>query len=206
MLKVVLISLIGSLLAWVGIPCSETIQTEGGDYYHFEPSEHFLIALLAGVMSGFVALKGLAWLKALHLLGIVILFSYQFVIDLKYRELADEWNAFLGCFTLSYLHIAHPTELKNHLIAGLIVSSAFFLLWMFTNGMGFGDVKFLFATGMLLSVRTLFPYLIIVFGLSTLFGLLHILLLKIQKKNVTLKQEFAFGPFLIIGMVMIVIL
>ena len=69
-------------------------------------------------------------------------------------------------------------------------------LWLVTagRGMGFGDVKLSFTIGFLLGAKAGFLALYFAFVIGGIIGLILLLL---KKKK--LKSKIAFGPFLVLG-------
>lgn len=189
---------LASILSSIWIRKSERIKSDEGELYAF-PTHWRLFG------------AGVGFLIALHLIhsttnnvhvvlltAIASLLATQFVIDLKYQELANEWNVLLGVFSISYLIVKQPENTKSHLIAWIALTLLFSFWWAFSNGLGFGDVKLIFATGFLLQTHQVIPYLTSTLLLATMYGLG---VMFVTKKG--LKTEFAFGPFLIIGMLIV---
>lgn len=194
----ILLSALSALFGGWLIHYSETIKTEEGELYRFSKRWKGFVVLLSAGISAYLVFTASHWVGAVVLAGIASLFATQFAIDLKYMELANEWNLLLGILSVAYLVIKQPESLKAHLLAWLILVVLFFLWWAFLGGLGFGDVKFLLATGFLLTMDQLLIYLAIALFIAVIFGLL---LMIVKKKG--LKTEFAFGPFLIIGMIIV---
>lgn len=145
------------------------------------------------------------WLSVVGVLSslIVVFFS-----DLKYQIIPDTIQIILLLFVLLYRIIAPhftPTRcnwdcsiawLFNYFIAGLLVMLPILFLWFITRGrgMGLGDVKLSFTIGVLFGVKAglLALYFGFVFG-----GIIGLILVLMRKKN--LKSKIAFGPFLVLG-------
>ncbi len=120
--------------------------------------------------------------------------------DLKYRILADEVQIALFLSVTAY-HLSTGsdfTELARFGVDGFIVLAPLLLIFILSRGkgMGFGDVKLAFIIGYWFGF---------VGGLTTLYlsfvsgGILGIILLALRKAR--LKQAIAFGPFLIVSMI-----
>lgn len=84
------------------------------------------------------------------------------------------------------------------LIASLLLSSFIGLLWFVSQGrwMGFGDVKLVLATSLILGFPRSITALLFAFWLGGIAGLL---LLTLKKKE--LKNTIPFGPFILLGCV-----
>ena len=129
---------------------------------------------------------------------IVIFFS-----DLKYHLISDQIQLALFVFSLILLPFegqALYLSFANHLIAALLVSSPIFFIHFLTNGkaMGFGDVKLAFNIGFLLGIKGGFLALYFAFVLGGIVGI-FLILLGIKKLN----SQIAFGPFLVIGILIV---
>ena len=100
-----------------------------------------------------------------------------------------------------------------NLLAGIIISLPFFLLWLVSRGawMGFGDVKLALGIGFLLGIPSGIYAIVLAFWIGGLVGIILLSLSAISKKAVnnnqllilgkrfTIKSEIPFGPFLILG-------
>lgn len=127
----------------------------------------------------------------------LILFSGSLAIaiyDLKHMIIPDEilWPVTLVAF--GRLFISRQWQV----IPVAILSMGFILsLWLLTRkkGMGFGDVKLAFLMGLVLG----FPKIVVAFMIAFLTGAFFgIILLLVKKKK--FKSKIAFGPFLLLGM------
>jgi leader peptidase (prepilin peptidase) / N-methyltransferase len=142
------------------------------------------------------------------------LFIAILVYDLKHKiipELLVYLLIFLSLskiiFFISANDLFSDPFLHYALLSGPIVASPLALLWFFSRGrwMGFGDVKLTLAIGWLLGVVDGFSALILSFWAGAIIGIGLILFSKLnlllsQKfKNLTIKSEIPFAPFLILG-------
>jgi len=132
--------------------------------------------------------------------GLISCLIVIFVTDFKYHLISDYVLLALFIFSVFY----HLTTIYNHLQlfltvfipSGLIVA---FLIWLIyfiskEKAMGLGDVYLSAIIGFLLGWQAGFLALYIGFVTGATFGLLLIIL-----KNKKLKSKIAFGPFLVIG-------
>jgi leader peptidase (prepilin peptidase) / N-methyltransferase len=147
------------------------------------------------------------------LIFFVFIFSLLIVIffyDLRHKIIPDQlvylfifisfFSIFINSFSGEPLFIL-PT--LSHLIAGPLLALPFVLLWYFSRGrlMGLGDGKLILGLGWMLGLSAGLFSLIISFWLGTIVSLVLILLSKVvprmKVKNVNLKTEIPFAPFLI---------
>jgi prepilin signal peptidase PulO-like enzyme (type II secretory pathway) len=140
-------------------------------------------------------------------LGISSCLIVIFVSDLKYQLISD--YILLSLFVLSVLFrlgSGNPTPttiynylqpfITNHIPSGLIVCLPIFLIYFISRerAMGLGDVYLSAIMGFLLGWQAGFIALYIAFVTGAIFGLFVIIF-----KNKKLKSKIAFGPFLVIG-------
>lgn len=155
-----------------------------------------IIAIPGLIISPF-NLSMFAWL------GIVSSLIVIFFADLKYQIIPDS-------IQLSLLVFAHLLKITQGItfatllpcyLAALIVALPILVLYLVTRGrgMGFGDAKLAFTMGFLLGVKG--GLLAVYFGfiLGAVVGLILILL---KKKGI--KSKIAFGPFLVVGTLIII--
>lgn len=199
-IEILTIGLLGFLAGFCGLHLSKHIQTEDGEFYDFSTFSKWLGGSISGVLSisCFIVSEDLK--SFLFLIPIFILFSIQMVIDINYHELADEWNLLLFFLVGINFLFTHRVYQLSHLVSFGFIVIWFGMLWLFTNGLGMGDLKFMIATSLLLTLPDIFPFVIITFGIASICGFANIILSKKVFKRTGWKQEFAFGPFLVIGM------
>ena len=127
-----------------------------------------------------------------------------FVSDLKYHLISDYIQAAFFIFSVFYHLTINFNQFLvisiNFLISGLIVSFPIFLIYFLSKerAMGLGDVFLAANIGFLLGWQSGFLALYIAFVTGAFFGLITILF-----KNKKLKSRIPFGPFLVIGTIII---
>ena len=90
-------------------------------------------------------------------------------------------------------------------LSGPIFFVFFGLIWLFSGGraMGLGDAKLGLSVGLLLGATTGFSAIILAFWIGAFFSLAYIFLKKIgfvkSVKELTMKSEIPFAPFIIVG-------
>lgn len=139
-----------------------------------------------------------AWLGIMTSLVVIL------VTDAKYQIIPDSMQiALLVC---SILLLGANGQLFAHplapLIAGICTLAPILALHVVTKGkgMGFGDVKFAFIMGFLLGIGKGFIALYIGFIVGAIVG---VMLMVFGTKK--LKSRIAFGPFLVIGLLVMLV-
>ena len=129
--------------------------------------------------------------------GLISCLIVIFVSDLKYHLISD--YILLSLFVFSALsHLQQISQFPNFLISGFILALPIWLIYFFSKerSMGLGDVYLSAIMGFLLGWKTGFMALYIAFVTGAIFGLILIVL-----KRKKLKSRIPFGPFLVIGTV-----
>jgi prepilin signal peptidase PulO-like enzyme (type II secretory pathway) len=139
----------------------------------------------------------------LNFIELVVLFYIAssliiiFVYDLKHYLIPDKilFPAIAVAFFYQ-LFLNFNFQILNYILAALIASGFFFVIWFFSKGewMGFGDVKLAILMGFLLGLNKVLVALFLAFFFGAIIG---IILMVFRKKG--LKSEIPFGPFLITG-------
>lgn len=141
-------------------------------------------------------------------LAIAAVLIVMFLADIGYQVIPDEMQISLfifGLIKLLYLQIVffHQTAFEVakitglSLVYGVAVMAPILLVYIITKGkgMGFGDVKLSFNMGFILGILSGYLALYIGFISGGLFGALMLILKKGKRKT-----KIAFGPFLILGL------
>ncbi|MBI2049273.1 MAG: prepilin peptidase [Parcubacteria group bacterium] len=144
------------------------------------------------------------------------------VYDIRHKIIP---NAFVYTFiTLAFLSVVtatfpitynlSPITFFNHLTAGLAFFLLFAAAWFFSRGkwMGFGDAKLAAGIGVLLGFSMGTVALILAFWIGAIVSIALLVLSRVQgllakrhkklfsgSKNLTIKSEIPFAPFLIAG-------
>jgi len=124
-----------------------------------------------------------------------------FMADVKYHLIPDSLQFVFLVLALCY-HLVQAASwlmLGSFIVSGILVMLPILILYLITRGrgMGFGDVKLAFVIGFLLGTIPGWIALYIGFIAGSVVG---VALLITKKKK--LKSQIAFGPFLIIGIVL----
>lgn len=122
-----------------------------------------------------------------------------FVIDLEHQIIPDEL-VFIGLLVLffNFIFTGNPL-LYSNLLAGFVSALLLLSLNLVTRGrgMGLGDVKLAILLGGIVGLDKFFVWLFFSFLIGAIIGVMLILL-----RQARLKGKIAFGPFLIIGLVL----
>lgn len=129
------------------------------------------------------------WIQLLFigLTGIYIIYK-----DLKERIIPDRINMLLlagGVFVMCY-----SRHYISHLTGFFVLGTLMFLMAVITKGFGMGDVKYIYATGMLLGLKTAGYGLLIGIMLGGVMSAVLLALKKVDKKD-----YIPYGPYLVIG-------
>ena len=171
-----------------------------------------LVEFLTGLVFFFTYMKiGIIGIELLFWLTIWSIFIAIFVYDLKHKIIPN--GLVYTLILLSFVYTLWPVYFGSGvdlwlIAAGPIAATPFAFLWLVSRGrwMGLGDAKLALAMGWLLGVLGVISAITYAFWLGAVVGLFLIFLSRIklsvlsQKfKNLTIKSEIPFAPFLIIG-------
>jgi len=140
-------------------------------------------------------------IRSVLISGIMACLIVIFVSDFKYHLISDYILLALFVFSvLFHLGSGNPTPtLIQSILFGLVVTFPIWLIYFISKerAMGLGDVYLSAIMGFLLGWQAGFLALYISFITGAIYGLVVIIF-----KNKKLKSKIAFGPFLVIGIVM----
>lgn len=125
-----------------------------------------------------------------------------FIIDLEKRIIPDELSLFGLVLVFLILLLIDPSRLYVHLLAGFGVGVFLLLIYILTSGkgMGLGDVKLALFLGSLLGWPWTAVWLFGAFLTGAIVGSILILI-----KKISFGKQIAFGPFLILSLVITLI-
>jgi len=167
-----------------------------------------LVELITGVMfivswiylpiGGAIGISlGIVLIKITYL-AIISLLIAIFFVDLKYQIIPDDLqlDLLLATFILFVLTKMTVMGIVAHAVAAIMVMLPILFLFFITKkkGMGFGDVKFGINIGFLLGFKAGLLSLYFAFVIGAIVSLF---LLIMKRKG--LKSKIPFGPFLIVG-------
>ena len=140
------------------------------------------------------------------------------VYDIKHKIIPDVFvYAFAGLALMSVLWIfveSHNFSIfLFDVLAGPICFLPFAALWYFSKGtwMGFGDAKLALGIGWFLGIGDAYIAIVLAFWVGALVGISMIVYSRITQlshgqEKVTMKSEIPFGPFLILGLLIMIFL
>ena len=138
--------------------------------------------------------------------GLYYVIASSFIVtllaDVKYHIIPDLMTLIFTLASAALIISSGLQTLGIHLAGGILLFGLLYVLYAVTKGrgMGFGDVKFAFPMGLLLGPVDGFLALYLSFMIGGLYGTLALL-----SGNKKLKSSIAFGPFLIVGSVIMVV-
>ncbi|HRY31040.1 MAG TPA: prepilin peptidase [Candidatus Paceibacterota bacterium] len=132
-----------------------------------------------------------------------------FVYDLKHKIIPDGLSYFFAGLTLiqalitNPIYPTHTTISILNLLSGPILFLPFFALWLISSGrwIGLGDGKLALGIGWYLGFISGLSAVVLAFWIGAVFAVIFMLTerLRLGRKNITMKTEIPFAPFLIIG-------
>jgi leader peptidase (prepilin peptidase)/N-methyltransferase len=195
--------------------CSECQSKISWQY----PVVEFLSGILFVFFWNWFDVETGGWLSLSYFLISVILWSSLLIIffyDLKHKIIPDLFSLLFSLCALTLFIIKASVYgwgiSFSYLLGSVLISGFFFFLWFFSNGrwMGFGDVKLVFGIGLYLGLSQGLSALAFAFWIGAGFALLRIFISKFtvsmgikrlssKDRELTMKSEVPFAPFLIIG-------
>lgn len=168
------------------------------------PKRLFFIELGVGILFVIAYLfTSLPITSFVILLLILSLLTAIFISDFRFGIIPDQFLIALGFFSFIFLVLQGNSFLDTlsilgiHILAGLTAFAFFMAIFLITKGrgMGFGDVKFSFFIGFLLSFALMVGSLYVAFLTGAVVSLILILVRKKKFRGDTIP----FGPFLVFG-------
>jgi len=138
------------------------------------------------------------------------------VYDFKHKIIPNSFVyafiilSFLGLF-VTFLPVGIYLPNRWELLAGPILAVPFALLWLLSRGtwMGLGDAKLALGIGWLLGLYYGLSAIILAFWIGAVWGIILLIMshtgLFLGGKKLTMKSEIPFGPFLVLGMLLIIL-
>ncbi|MFC1720710.1 prepilin peptidase [Patescibacteria group bacterium] len=164
--------------------------------YYILPAQYFLATQYEIISTAYL----------LVVMSILVVIS---VYDIRHKIIPDSCAYILAAITLSFFvystgvsNVFNPLYILD-LFAGPILAAPFAILWLVSKGrwMGLGDAKLMLGLGWLLGLYSGISAVILAFWIGAVAGILLIL---IKGKSFTMKTEIPFGPFLVLGTLLVI--
>lgn len=160
-----------------------------------------IVELLSGLIWVGTALLDYSGVNYLVWVVIFSLLLALFASDTRYMTLPEVFSAPLLCLVIVNIvwgNWGNWIVMGQYLLTALLACGFFAFIWWITrgNGMGFGDVEYVFIMGLMLGPIKTIVGLMIAFLSGAVIGVILILLKKSKLKGI-----IPFGPFLIAGTV-----
>ncbi|MCR5625017.1 MAG: A24 family peptidase [Lachnospiraceae bacterium] len=120
------------------------------------------------------------------------------MVDFRIYEIPDSYNLFILILGI-FISIIDRNEIVSHLIGMVVISGFLFLValisvFMGREAMGGGDIKLMFASGLVLGVKGI----VVAFIVGCIAGsVIHLVRMLVTKAD----HQLSFGPYLAMGMV-----
>lgn len=172
--------------------CKKSISTR-------YPIIEFITALGFLTISLALPLQGASFKVLIDLVYALTIFSILviiLVIDFEHKIIPDDFVFFGIGITFIFLLFTNSQFIIQNMFAGILSAFLLLLIHLFTRGlgMGLGDVKFAILGGILVGMRLNLIWLFLSFLTGGITGIILIL-----GKKAGLKDQIAFGPFLVIS-------
>lgn len=153
---------------------------------------------------GFLAISFYYYPDISFIIYFLIIYSLLiliFVIDIEHQIIPDSLVFFGLIFVLLVSLFSSEISIFNSIFAGFLASSFLMLIHLLTKGkgMGLGDVKFAVFGGFFTGFPLFLVWLFASFLTGGVVGLILIL-----GRQAGLKDKIAFGPFLVVGLILTV--
>lgn len=176
-----------------------------------------LVEGVTGLLFLGLFLKGVVGVELVIVAVIGALLISIAVYDARHGIIPDGLVYAFGVFALAYVFLLshNPAYIPSalSLLSGVIIAFPLFVLWFISNGrwIGFGDVKLSLGMGWLLGISGGISALMFSFWIGALVGVALLALprvigkrkLKIHHKDLTMKSELPFAPFMIVGIFLV---
>lgn len=147
--------------------------------------------------------------QSLLLSTIYCVLSAIFIYDLRHKIIPDSFLFVFGLLSLSYSYFILHISYLGILVGLLLVPLPFLIIWLASSGryIGFGDVKFMGLMGMLLGFKEGLSAVLFSFWIGFVYVMFLFLYAQASKlfnlpsgrKEITMKSELPFAPFLVLG-------
>jgi prepilin signal peptidase PulO-like enzyme (type II secretory pathway) len=172
-----------------------------------------LVELTTGMLFLGAFIVAGSYLRFAYLLIQIALLVVISVYDLRHKIIPDLFSYLFAGFAFMYLvYVLYASGwqfelLWQDLIAGPVYFAPFAAMWYVSRGkwMGFGDAKLALGIGWFLGMGQAYLAMLFAFWIGSIVGVFLIVRSKLMavshgEEVVTMKSEIPFGPFLILGL------
>lgn len=123
-----------------------------------------------------------------------------FFIDLEHMIILDRFQIILAVAGIVAMFFDPYTEWYDHILGSVIFGGSFLIIYFLVlgilkkEGLGFGDVKLAFASGLFLGWQKMLPMILI----GTVSASIVLMIIKAVRRDEA-GHEYPFGPFLSVG-------
>lgn len=186
-------------------------------------AQYPLVELGTGILFAALFISAMPFLTAMDSLNLFILYYIWnavifailivvFVYDIHHKIIPDSLSytfaimAFIQTFILMPSFAEFTTLNYLNLFSGVLMFLPFFILWLVSAGrwIGLGDGKLALGIGWYLGFVHGLSAIVLGFWIGAVYAVIIMLIerLNISHKNITMKTEVPFAPFLIIGIIL----
>lgn len=166
-----------------------------------------IVEVLAGVIAVLSYAQANTPILFVVSMGFFMILLFIAVYDLRHTIIPDQFVYTAGALALLF----HSTDGAgrfflpdpSYIVAGFILALPLVLIWFFSKGkaMGLGDGKLMCVIGFFLGLNYGLSAFLLSFWVGAIVGVALLLSARAQKggRQVTMKSEVPFGPFLVLG-------
>lgn len=173
--------------------------------------QHVLVELSAAITLLYVYTTYGITLEALLFALIGFFLILMFVYDMRHKIIPNEWVWPFNGFSFPLIFVGgnmftfHLSSLIFSLSGALLLFGFFGGIWFVSRGrwMGFADAKLGIGIGFLVGLSGAVSVLLLSFWIGALVSLGLVGISKLQGREMGMKSEVPFGPFLITGLILV---
>ena len=190
------ITVVSSIVLWY---LATRLAFKEDEKYKFDKKEMIITGFIAAVGSILINLMNpnVTLITLFLMTGVIAVLSVSLMIDFKVQELPDCLTIVTWVLGIIFLLIVNTSNYLFTIGVAVAVALAMFLVCYFFGGIGFGDVKLI--APILFFVP---PTYMLSYWLNTIISAL-IVAVVILIKTKDRKFRFAFGPYMIMGLLSI---
>ncbi len=132
-------------------------------------------------------------LEIIKITVIVLTGIYISYTDIKEKKIKNEVNLLLFIFGLIVCYVDY-VNIESYIKGSLIIGSTFLILSLITNQIGMGDVKYIYAIGLIIGFNDTLIAITLAFIIAS-----FVMIISRLFKNISIANRIVFGPYLVIG-------